>query len=136
MIKRGGPGKMVLLSSVAGKIGVAGTAPYVASKWGILGFTQSLALELARYKINVNSVCPGHIQTNIQDQWFEEQAKMEGISVDEFRKNWYAETAKTVPLGRYGTAEDVADVVMFLVSRQADYMTGQAINVSGGKQMS
>jgi NAD(P)-dependent dehydrogenase (short-subunit alcohol dehydrogenase family) len=136
MIKRGGPGKMVLLSSVAGKVGVAGTAPYVASKWGILGLTQSLALELARYKINVNSVCPGHIQTNIQDQWFEEQAKMEGISVDEFRKNWYAETAKTVPLGRYGTADDVADVVMFLVSKQADYMTGQAINVSGGKHMS
>ncbi len=136
MIKRGGPGKMVLLSSVAGKIGVAGTAPYVASKWGILGFMQSLALELARYKINVNSVCPGHIHTNIQDQWFEEQAKMEGISVDEFRKNWYAETAKTVPLGRYGIAEDIADVVLFLVSSQADYMTGQAINVSGGKHMS
>jgi NAD(P)-dependent dehydrogenase (short-subunit alcohol dehydrogenase family) len=136
MIKRGGPGKMVLLSSVAGKIGVAGTAPYVASKWGILGFTQSLALELARYKINVNSVCPGHINTNIQDQWFEEQAKMEGISVDEFRKKWYAETAKTVPLGRYGIAEDIADVVLFLVSSQADYMTGQAINVSGGKHMS
>ncbi len=136
MIKRGGPGKMVLTSSVAGKIGVAGTVAYVASKWGILGFTQTLALELARYKINVNSVCPGHINTNIQDQWFEEQAQMEGISVDEFRKNWYAETAKTVPLGRYGIAEDIADVVLFLVSSQADYMTGQAINISGGKHMS
>jgi NAD(P)-dependent dehydrogenase (short-subunit alcohol dehydrogenase family) len=136
MIKRGGPGKMVLLSSVAGKIGVAGTAPYVASKWGILGFTQSLALELARYKINVNSVCPGHIQTNIQDQWFEEQAKLLKITTDEFRTKWYGETEKTVPLGRYGAAEDVADVVMFLVSKQADYMTGQAINVSGGKHMS
>jgi NAD(P)-dependent dehydrogenase (short-subunit alcohol dehydrogenase family) len=135
MIKRGGPGRWCSSRRLR-KDGVAGTAPYVASKWGILGFTQSLALELARYRINVNSVCPGHIQTNIQDQWFEEQAKMEGISVDEFRKNWYAEMAKTVPLGRYGTAEDVADVVMFLVSKQADYMTGQAINVSGGKHMS
>jgi NAD(P)-dependent dehydrogenase (short-subunit alcohol dehydrogenase family) len=136
MIKRGGPGKMVLISSVAEKVGVAGTAAYVASKWGILGFTQSLALELARYNINVNSVCPGHINTNIQDQWFEEQAKLLGIPTDEFRKNWYAETAKTVPLGRYGTAEDIADVVLFLVSGQSDYMTGQAINVSGGKHMS
>ena len=136
MIKRGGPGKIVLMSSVAGKIGVAGTAAYVASKWGIIGFTQSLALELARYKINVNSICPGHINTNIQDQWFEEQAKIQGVSTDEFRKKWYSEMAKTVPLGRYGTSGDIADVVLFLVSSQADYMTGQAINISGGKHMS
>lgn len=136
MVERGGPGKMVLISSVAGKIGVAGTAPYVASKWGIIGFTQSLALELARYKINVNSICAGHIKTNIQDGWFEGEAKIQGIPVEEFREKWYAAMAKTVPLGRYGTAEDIADVFLFLVSGQADYMTGQAINVSGGKHMS
>lgn len=136
MMERGGHGKMVLISSVAGKIGVAGTAAYVASKWGIIGFTQSLALELARYKINVNSICAGHIKTNIQDQWIEEQAKIQGIPAEEFREKWYAAMAKTVPLGRYGTAEDIADVVLFLVSGQSDYMTGQAINVSGGKHMS
>ena len=67
MMKRGGPSKIVLKSSVAGKIGVAGTSAYVASKWGIIGFTQSLALELAPCKINVNAICAGHIQTNIQD---------------------------------------------------------------------
>jgi NAD(P)-dependent dehydrogenase (short-subunit alcohol dehydrogenase family) len=95
-----------------------------------------LALELARYKINVNSICAGHIKTNIQDQWIEERAKIQGILAEGFREKWYAEMAKTVPLGRYGTAEDIADVVLFLVSGQADYMTGQAINVSAGKHMS
>jgi NAD(P)-dependent dehydrogenase (short-subunit alcohol dehydrogenase family) len=59
-----------------------------------------------------------------------------GISTDKFREKAYAEMAKTVPLGRYGIAEDIADVVLFLLSSQSDYMTGQAINVSGGKYMS
>jgi NAD(P)-dependent dehydrogenase (short-subunit alcohol dehydrogenase family) len=135
MVQRGGPGKMVLISSVAAKIGVAGNAGYVASKWGVLGFTKSLALELAKYKINVNSVCPGHINTNLRDQWIEEQARIQDISTAEFREKAYAEMAKTVPLGRAGTAEDIADVIMFLVSSQADYMTGQGINVSGGNYM-
>jgi NAD(P)-dependent dehydrogenase (short-subunit alcohol dehydrogenase family) len=135
MVDRGGPGKMILISSVAAKIGVAGNAAYAASKWGVLGFTKSLALELAKYKINVNSICPGHINTNLRDNWIVEQAKIQGISTEEFRKKAYDQMATTVPLGRAGTAEDIADVTMFLLSRQADYMTGQGINVSGGHYM-
>ncbi|MBI5445473.1 MAG: SDR family oxidoreductase [Deltaproteobacteria bacterium] len=136
MVARGGGGKMVLISSVGGKVGAPGNAAYTASKWGVIGYVQSLALELAKYRINVNSVCPGHMNTNLRDQWIEEQAKLTGVSPAEFRERAYAEMAKTVPLGRYGTAEDVADVVMFLLSPQADYMTGQAINISGGICMS
>jgi NAD(P)-dependent dehydrogenase (short-subunit alcohol dehydrogenase family) len=135
MVQRGGPGKMVLISSVGGKVGMAGNAGYASSKWGVLGFTKSLALELAKYKIHVNSVCPGHINTNLRDNWIEENARIQGITEAEFREKAYAEMAKTVPLGRAGTAEDVADVVMFLLSKQADYMTGQGINISGGGYM-
>jgi meso-butanediol dehydrogenase/(S,S)-butanediol dehydrogenase/diacetyl reductase len=135
MIDRGGTGKIVLISSLGAKNGMGGNAGYSASKWGVLGFTQSLALELAKYKINVNSVCPGHINTNLRDGWIEEQARIEGITNDEFRAKAYAEMGKTVPLGRYGTGEDIADVVEFLVSKYADYMTGQGINISGGLYM-
>jgi len=132
MVKRGGPGKIVLISSVGAKVGAPGNAGYTASKWGVLGLTKSLALELAPLKINVNSVCPGHINTDLRDKWIEEQSIKEGVSAAEFREKAYAQMASTVPLGRFGTAEDIADVVMFLVSKQADYMTGQGINISGG----
>lgn len=132
MVKRGGPGKIILVSSLGAKMGAPGNAAYTASKWGVLGFTKSLALELASLKINVNSICPGHINTDLRDNWIDEQARKEGITAAEFRKRAYAQMASTVPLGREGTAEDVADVAMFLLSPQADYMTGQGINVSGG----
>jgi NAD(P)-dependent dehydrogenase (short-subunit alcohol dehydrogenase family) len=136
MVGRGGPGKMILIGSVASKEGVAGGSGYAASKWGVLGLTKSLALEVARYKINVNAVCPGFINTNLRDTWIDEQAKAKGITAAEFREKWYAESAAAaVPLGYYGTAEEIADVVMFLVSKEADYMTGQAINVTGGACM-
>ncbi len=132
MVQRGGPGKIILISSVGAKLGAPGNAAYTASKWGVLGFAKSLALELASLKINVNSICPGHINTDLRDKWIEEQAKIEGITPSEFRKKAYAQMASTVPLGREGTAEDVADIAMFLLSKQADYMTGQGVNVSGG----
>jgi len=135
MVERGVPGKIILISSAAAKMGLAGNAAYTASKWGVLGFTKSLALELAPYKINVNSICPGHINTNFRDKWIEEQAQIQGLTTEEFRARAYAEMAKTVPLGREGTAEDIADVAMFLVSKQADYMTGQGVNVTGGNCM-
>jgi NAD(P)-dependent dehydrogenase (short-subunit alcohol dehydrogenase family) len=132
MVKRGGPGKIILISSLGAKMGAPGNAAYTASKWGVLGFTKSLALEVAPLKINVNSICPGHINTDLRDNWIEEQAKKEGTTAAEFREKAYAQMGSTVPLGRYGTAEDVADLAMFLLSKQADYMTGQGINSDGG----
>lgn len=102
---------------------------------GCPGLYQEFGPELAKYQINVNSICPGHINTNLRDVWIEEQAKIQGITPNEFRKKAYEQMATTVPLGRAGTAEDIADVAMFLLSKQADYMTGQGINVSGGHYM-
>ncbi len=135
MIKRGGPGNILIIASVAGKIGVPGNAAYAASKWATLGFAKSLALEVAKYQIHVNSICPGHINTNLRDNWIKEEAERQGITTDQFRVKAYEQMATTVPLGRAGTAEDIADVAMFLLSRQASYMTGQGINVSGGNYM-
>jgi 3-oxoacyl-[acyl-carrier protein] reductase/meso-butanediol dehydrogenase/(S,S)-butanediol dehydrogenase/diacetyl reductase len=132
MVKRGGPGKIILISSLGAKMGAPGNAAYTASKWGVLGYTKSLALELAPLRINVNSICPGHINTDLRDNWIDEQAKIQGITPEEFRKKAYEQMASTVPLGREGTAEDVADLAMFLLSRQSDYMTGQGINIDGG----
>jgi NAD(P)-dependent dehydrogenase (short-subunit alcohol dehydrogenase family) len=132
MVKRGGPGKIILISSLGAKMGAPGNAAYTASKWGVLGFTKSLALEVASLKINVNSICPGHINTDLRDNWIEEQAQKEGITPAEFRQKAYNQMGSTVPLGREGTAEDVADLAMFLLSKQSDYLTGQGINSDGG----
>jgi NAD(P)-dependent dehydrogenase (short-subunit alcohol dehydrogenase family) len=132
MVKRGGPGKIILISSLGAKMGAPGNAAYTASKWGVLGYTKSLALEVAPLKINVNSICPGHINTDLRDNWIEEQAKIQGITPEEFRKKAYEQMASTVPLGREGSAEDVADLAMFLLAKESDYMTGQGINIDGG----
>lgn len=135
MIERGGGGKIVLFASLAGRMGVKGSAAYAASKWGVIGLVQSLALELAPYKINVNAVCPGMIITNLRDQWFEEQAKIKGLSIQEVREKEYEELSKIIPLGRMGTVEDIVNLVSFLVSPNSDYITGQSINVCGGHHM-
>jgi len=132
MIQRGGGGKIVLFASLAGREGVKGNAAYAASKWGVIGLTQSLAKELASHKINVNAVCPGMIITNLRDHWIEQEAKRAGVSTEEFRRTEYERAGKIVPIGRMGTPEDIADVVSFLVSEKSDYMTGQSFNVCGG----
>ena len=135
MIKRGQGGKIVHFASLAGRMGAKGNAAYAASKWGVIGLVQSLALEVAPYKINVNAVCPGMIITNLRDHWIKEQAKITGITTEEFREREYKQVSKMIPLGRMGTVEDIADVVYFLVSSQSDYMTGQSLNVCGGDHM-
>jgi NAD(P)-dependent dehydrogenase (short-subunit alcohol dehydrogenase family) len=112
-------GRIINISSVAGKTGMARTAAYSASKFGLIGLTQSLALELAPHGINVNAVCPGMIAT----------ARTSYTYTNEERA---ARVLQRVPAGRVGTPEDVAGLVLFLCSPQAGYITGQSINVDGG----
>jgi NAD(P)-dependent dehydrogenase (short-subunit alcohol dehydrogenase family) len=135
MIKRGQGGKIVHFASLAGRFGVKGNAAYSASKWGVIGLVQSLALEVAAHKINVNAVCPGMIITNLRDKFHEAGAKREGITADQFRAKEYEMVSKGIPIGRMGTTDDIADVVTFLVSPLSDYMTGQSLNVCGGAHM-
>jgi len=133
MIKDGEGKKIVIFSSVAGTFGVPGIAGYVASKWGIIGLAKSLALELAPYHINVNIINPGMIFTNISDEHFAAMAEANGTTWDEARKKNHAMVSSRNPWGRLGTTEEIADLVFFLVSGQSNYITGQAINISGGE---
>jgi NAD(P)-dependent dehydrogenase (short-subunit alcohol dehydrogenase family) len=132
MVARGEGGKMVIFCSLAGTQGVAGSGSYCAAKWGAIGLTKTLALELAKYKINVNAINPGMIITNLRDQAFAKIAQEQGIPFEQARDNDYAMVSKKIPLGRMGTAEEIADLTYFLVSDQSRYMTGEAIALGGG----
>ena len=113
-------GKIINLSSVVGISGNAGQSNYAASKAGIIGFTKSIAKELASRNITANAVAPGFIQTD-----------MTNVLKDEIKEA----IESTIPLKRLGTAEDVAKVVKFLASDESSYITGQVINVDGGMLM-
>jgi meso-butanediol dehydrogenase / (S,S)-butanediol dehydrogenase / diacetyl reductase len=121
--------KIVNVASLAGKYGAPFLAHYCASKFAVVGFSQSLALELAPQGITVNCVCPGFVKTSMQDRELVWESKLRGMTPDQVRADYLAH----VPLGRLEEPEDVARVVAFLCSRDSDYMTGQAINVSGGQ---
>ena len=116
MIKAKG-GRIVNISSVVGVSGNAGQTNYSASKAGIIGFTKSLAKEVASRNILVNAVAPGFIETNMTDVLKQEVKD---------------EIAKNIPLKRMGTPQDVANVVKFLASEDSSYITGQVISVDGG----
>lgn len=113
-------GKIINISSVVGISGNAGQSNYAASKAGIIGFTKSIAKELASRNITANAVAPGFIQTD-----------MTNVLKDEIKEA----IESTIPLKKLGTAEDVAKVVKFLASDDSNYITGQVINVDGGMLM-
>ncbi|AYE38512.1 SDR family oxidoreductase [Companilactobacillus zhachilii] len=125
------PGKVVLIASQAGKNGYRAMSAYVASKHAVLGLTKTLAIEVAKNQINVNAVCPGIIETSMKHRERKDGAKIRGLTPDDIEK----EDNSQVPLGRTGTPQDVANVVLFLASPLSDYMTGQGINVTGGMTM-
>ncbi|MGE5553326.1 MAG: SDR family NAD(P)-dependent oxidoreductase [Betaproteobacteria bacterium] len=127
MIAAGG-GKIVNTASMAAKIGAPFLAHYSASKFAVLGFTQALAREVAKYQINVNAVCPGFVQTPMQDREVVWEGRLRSMDPEEVRREYVALT----PLGRLCQPEDVAKVVLFLASSEADFLTGQGINVTGG----
>lgn len=125
-------GKIVNVSSKSGKQGGLWLAAYCASKFGVIGFTQSLALELAPYGINVNAICPGQVYTPMWDNVLK-KAYARKLNMDENQVRDYYNSK--VPLGREVTLEEIGHLVVFLCSDQASYMTGQAINITGGQEM-
>jgi NAD(P)-dependent dehydrogenase (short-subunit alcohol dehydrogenase family) len=121
-------GIIVNTASLAAKIGAPLLAHYSASKFAVLGWTQALAREMAGRGIRVNAVCPGFVKTSMQSREVEWEAKLRGITPEQVIADYIAQT----PLGRLEEPEDVADVVVFLCSNGARFMTGQGINVTGG----
>jgi NAD(P)-dependent dehydrogenase (short-subunit alcohol dehydrogenase family) len=132
MIARGDGGRIVLIASMAGMHGVAGSAAYSVSKYGVIGLVKTLALELGPHKINVNAINPGAVITNLRDEAFAKMAKDQGISWDEARGKDYQKISTLIPLGRLGTTDEVADLAYFLVSDMSTYITGEAIGIGGG----
>ena len=131
-IARGVPGIIVNTASMAGKRGAAPfLAHYVASKFAVVGLTQAMAAELAPHLIRVNCVCPGYVATGMQDRELRWEAELRGLTIDEVRGLYVADT----PLRRIETPEDVAGVVAFLVGPDAAFITGEAIAVNGGSFM-
>ncbi|MEI7598488.1 MAG: SDR family NAD(P)-dependent oxidoreductase [Aestuariivirga sp.] len=126
-----GHGTIVNTASLAAKVGAPLLAHYSASKFAVLGWTQGLARELAPKGIRVNAVCPGFVKTGMQTREIEWEAKLRGVTPERVVDDYVAAT----PLGRLETPEDVADVVVFLCSNSARFMTGQGINVTGGVYM-
>lgn len=124
-------GKIVNFSSVAGRSGRPYAAHYSAAKWAVISITQSAAAYLAPYNINVNAVCPGVVPTPMWDDIDKTQSARFGMQ----RGEWIKKTIESVPLKRAATPEDLAAAVSFLCSTDADYITGQALNVDGGIEM-
>jgi 3-oxoacyl-[acyl-carrier protein] reductase len=121
-------GAIVSLASMAGKVGSRTNLPYNASKAAVISITKSLALAHAADGIRVNCVCPGFVETDMWQLVAREQGALQGLSPEDFTE----QRAAQVPLGRMEHPEDVAKVIGFLASDRAGYMTGQAINVTGG----
>jgi 3-oxoacyl-[acyl-carrier protein] reductase/meso-butanediol dehydrogenase/(S,S)-butanediol dehydrogenase/diacetyl reductase len=132
MVARGTRGRIVNMSSNCGKVGYARLAAYCASKFGVIGLTQALALELAPHGVTVNAICPGSADTDRLDFL---GRRADGSYDEALRAAALAERAAQIPLGRVASVEDVAELTAFLASDAAAYVTGQAINVAGGAIM-
>jgi 3-oxoacyl-[acyl-carrier protein] reductase len=113
-------GRIINITSVVGEVGAAGQANYASSKAGLIGFTLSVAREVASRNITVNAVAPGYIVTAMTDAMTEEQKKA---------------VSEQIPLGRHGTDNDIANAVRFLASDEAAYITGHVLDVNGGLRM-
>ena len=118
MIKQG-KGKIINIASIAGQVGFANSSAYCASKGAIINITRELALELAQYKINVNAIGPGVIETDMTKDLLEDKATKETLLAN-------------IPLSRIGKPEDIANAVLFLASDNSDYITGITLFVDGG----
>jgi NAD(P)-dependent dehydrogenase (short-subunit alcohol dehydrogenase family) len=120
-------GVILNMASNVARRGLPYRADYVCSKWALLGFTQTLALELASHNIRVNAVCPGPIEGQRIEQLVQMHAEAEGISFEEMHLKW-----KDVPMKRFVNPQEVAAVVKFLCGQDSSAMTGQALNITCG----
>jgi meso-butanediol dehydrogenase/(S,S)-butanediol dehydrogenase/diacetyl reductase len=130
MIAQGGGGRIINIGSQASKSGFPFAAPYVSSKHGVVGLTRTAAIELGPHRITVNTICPNHVTTGLGD-W---QNKFFSAATGRSEEKYLADMKARIPLGRPGLQEDIAKACAFLASGEADYITGEAMNVSGGEE--
>jgi len=121
-------GNIVITASNVAKRGLPYRSDYVCSKWALLGFTQTLALELVDYGIRVNAICPGPITGDTIESIMEGHSKIEGRPMDAIRHDW----TMAAPMKRFIEPEEVASVMKFLCTDSSSAMTGQALNITGG----
>jgi NAD(P)-dependent dehydrogenase (short-subunit alcohol dehydrogenase family) len=134
LIAQGEGGRIVTVASQAGKLGQPWLGAYCAAKFAAIGLTQVMAHELGPHDITVNAVCPGTVSTPLLDVpggIFDVYPKRAGITREQYERK----VLRSIPLGRYETPDDVAGAVSFLVSADGAYVTGEALNVSGGQTM-
>ena len=131
MIEQGDGGRVINIASQAAKSGFPYASAYAASKHGVMGFTRAVAIELGSHAITCNAICPNHVATGLgawQNEFFSDAMGMtEAEYLDAMRSR--------IPLGRAGLTDDIAKACAFLASDQASYITGEALNVSGGEEM-
>jgi NAD(P)-dependent dehydrogenase (short-subunit alcohol dehydrogenase family) len=121
-------GKIINISSVAGKIAYPLRAPYAVSKWGLIGLTKTLAKELGPFHIQVNAVCPGPVEGKRMETVIRNRARQEGRSIQEVEADFLQASA----LGRMVEEDDIASLVLFLASPLGNNITGEAIDVTAG----
>ena len=131
MIAGGNGGRIINIASQAAKSGFPHLAAYVATKHGLVGLTRTNAIELGAHEITVNAVCPNHVTTGLGAKQNDYYAALQGKTLEEFMQAM----RDRIPLGRPGLPEDTAHACAFLASDDARYITGEAMNVSGGEEM-
>lgn len=130
MLENGG-GSIINMSSQSGKVGTNNYQAYCASKFGVIGLTQSLSKEFAKEGIKVNAICPGVVNTPMWEKQAVDYGKKKNLKEDEVM-DYFREK---IPTNRIGTVEDIANLVVFLSTSDSDYITGQSLNVNGGDYM-
>jgi NAD(P)-dependent dehydrogenase (short-subunit alcohol dehydrogenase family) len=130
-LKAAGGGAIVATASMAGLRGVPLLAHYAASKWAVIGWIKSVAIELAPHQITCNCVCPGYVRTSMQERELVWEGKLRGMSPEDVA----AEYVRNTPLRRMEEPEDVADAVVYLASPAARFLTGVALPTTGGADL-
>jgi NAD(P)-dependent dehydrogenase (short-subunit alcohol dehydrogenase family) len=127
LLKEAGGGLIVNLSSAAGLFGFPNRTPYAASKWAVIGFTKSLAMELGQYNIRANAICPGLVEGERQDRVIAAKASAEKRTPDEVR----AQIVRQNSLHTFVTAQDIANMILYLCSPVGSKISGQALSIDG-----
>lgn len=122
-------GHIVNIGSISGKIPEDMNGAYCVAKAGVLMLTKVMALELAEFQVNVNAICPGPVNTNIMQEVFVQRGAISGMTPDEFERFFL----KDIPMGRMAEPEDIAELICFLSSDKASYITGADYTIAGGK---